>query len=242
MPGRTRKRASSGLLPDHYRPAMSTSAKTWELENARLRLLHKLIPQPPRTTAAHQPVLTLVKHVLLKAGGTSANPGIDIIKEIFRRQKQTGREVRRLGPLEHPGRGCRAARSVHRGGNGEKLWPCMEASRGAHRCVGTSSSYQWGLLAFGSAPNIHSNGVHAMDSLILGALAKGRSASRRLAPLVMKFQFARGCSIFHSTTLHCRTSPQPGRWSQWPCFVSAAPLERRAGSDFEQLLDFCVTV
>ena len=94
---------------------MSTSAKTWELEHARLRLFGAAVPTGVlailfsvlfhnlQVPVAHQPVLTLVNHVSLKAGGISVNPGIDIIREIFRRQKHTGREVRRLGPLEHPG-------------------------------------------------------------------------------------------------------------------------------------------
>ena len=87
----------------------------WELEKARLRILgtavhtgvllaylfsvflHRhLVP------TVHQPVVTLVDRFSLGSDEIIANPGADIIREVLRRQKHTGREVRRLGPMEHP--------------------------------------------------------------------------------------------------------------------------------------------
>ena len=93
-----------GFRPDHSRPATGASAKNWQLENAGLRLLFRGLQVP----AAQQLVLELVNHFSLKASKISTNPGIDIIREIFRRQKHTGREVRRLGSLEHSAH-CHAA-------------------------------------------------------------------------------------------------------------------------------------
>ena len=67
-----------GFRPDHSRPAMSTSAKTWELENARLRLFGTAVHAGCsricsrslfhnfQVPAAHQPVLTLANHVVLQ--------------------------------------------------------------------------------------------------------------------------------------------------------------------------------
>ena len=88
--------------------------------------------------AAHQPVVTLVNNFSLTSNEIVANPGVDIIREVLRRQGHTGREVRRLGPLEHP---SALPRSTLR-----RL--SVETSRRARQHIGTSSSHQWGLLAF----------------------------------------------------------------------------------------------
>ena len=61
-----------------------------------------------------------------------------------------------------------------------------------------------------SAANIHSKGVRAMDPMvILGALAKGRSASRRLAPSVMKFNSLIAAASFIPLLVYCRTDLDP---------------------------------
>ena len=84
-----------------------------------------------------------------------------------------------------------------------------------------------------------------MDSMVIFR-SFGKRALRIAAPRAFghEVQFARGCRIFHPITRVLPDGPQSGRWSQspWLKIISAAPLERRAGSDYERLLDFCVTL
>ena len=56
---------------------------------------HQVLP-------AHQHVVSLVNGFSQASEEIIVNPGVDIIREILRRQSHTGREVRRLGFLEHP--------------------------------------------------------------------------------------------------------------------------------------------
>ena len=66
-----------------------------------------------------------------------------------------------------------------------------------------------------------------MDSMvILGALAKGRSASRRLAPLVMKFSSLVVAASFTPLLVYRWTDLNPADRSQspWPKIASAAAL------------------
>ena len=124
------------------------SAKTWELESARLRLLGTTVHtgvlayvfsvsfHSHQVPTAHQLVVTLVNNFSLGSDEIIANP-----MEVLRRQNHTGREVWRLDPLAHP-KGYREARSVLRGGNGERFVGFCGKSRRAHQRVGTSSSHQ----------------------------------------------------------------------------------------------------
>ena len=116
-----------GFSTDHSRPAMSTSAKKWELENARLRLLG---------SAAHTGLLAYLFADLLRGSKISANRGIDIIREILQRQKHTGDEVRRLAPLE----------PVQRGGNGEKFMALRGSTQGI-----ISTCWNFEQLSMGSS-------------------------------------------------------------------------------------------
>ena len=96
---------------------------------------------------------------------------------------------------------CRAARFVHRGGNGEKFVALHINVLGLRAVI---NGVLWRLR---SASNIHSKGVHAMDLMvILGALAKGRSTPRRLAPLVMKLVVA---ASFTPLLVYCGTDLNP---------------------------------
>ena len=208
-----------GFRPDHSRPAMSTSAKI-ELENARLRLLGSAVHtgllaclfsvffHNLQVPAAHQPVPELVNHVSLKASKISTNPGIDIIREIFRRQK-------RLGPLEHPG-------ALPRSSLRPAWWKRRKVYGSARGSIQESASTcrnfeQLSLEpsgVYGPRQTFSPNGVFAVDSMeILGAFTKGRSASRRLAPLVMKFNSLVVAASFNPLLVYCRTDLNPAEES-----------------------------
>ena len=122
--------------------------------------------------------------------GTDLNiekSGIDMVRELIRRQAHTGRDLRRVGPLDDPGRLPRAAV--------RPAWwkwrrvfgaPWTDASEHINvlELRAFLASLAWRLRA---AANVHSRGVHLLDSqVVLGALAKGRSASRRLGPLLAR--------------------------------------------------------
>ena len=208
----------SWVSAEIIRPAMSTSAKIWELENARLRLLGsaaytKLLAhvfavlfRGLQVPAAHQPVLELFNLFSLKASKISTKPGIDVIRETIRRQKHAGREVWRLGPLEHPDT---LPRSSLRPAwwKWRKVYGSAWIHPGEHINVLELRAVINGVLwRVRSASNMHSKGVFAMDSMvILGALAKGRSASRRLAPLVMKFNSLVVAAFSSPLLVWCRT-------------------------------------
>ena len=68
----------------------------------------------------------------------------------------------------------------------KSLWLCMEASRGAHQSVGTSSGHQWGPLAF-TVCSKHSLQRGPSNGLNGDFGSFGKTAFRIAAPLVMKF-------------------------------------------------------
>ena len=83
-----------------------------------------------------------------------------------------------------------------------------------------------------------------MDSMvILGALVKGRSESRRLALLVIKFN---SLVVAASFTLYSYIAGPTSIRLMSPVAMAKGhqhgALGRRAGRDCERLLDFCVTV
>ena len=79
--------------------------------------------------------------------------------------------------------------SVQRGGNVEKFMAPNGSIQGSiSTCWNFEQLSMWSSGRYGPHQTFIPKGVLAVDSMvILGALAKGRSASRRLAPLVMKF-------------------------------------------------------
>ena len=155
--------------------------------------------------ATPQPVVTLVNDFSQPSDEIIANPGVEIIREILRRHSHSGREVRRLGPLEHSSElprstlrpSCRKLRQVYG----------FPSKHGEHINVLELRAVINGVFwRSRSAANIHSKGVQAIDSMVfLGALEKGRSASRRLALLVLKFNSLVVAASFTPLLVYCRT-------------------------------------
>ena len=146
-----------GFRPDHSRPAMSTSAKTWELEHARLRLFGAAVPTGVlailfsvlfhnlQVPAAHQPVLTLCQSCFTESRWDQGKPGNRHHQRDISTTEAYRSRSAAFGSSGAPWRRCRAARSVHRGGNAEKFMALQgKHPRRAYQRVGTSSSYQWG--------------------------------------------------------------------------------------------------
>ena len=210
---------------------MSTSTKMWELENTRLRLLGSaahtrlltclfaVLFRGLQVPAAQHPFLKLVNQFSLKAGEISTNPGIVSSTDTYRSRSPafgSSRASRRVAAQHTPSSVVEMEKSVGLHGSSTR----------AHQRVGTSSSYQWGLMAsmvrikhsFQRGPCNGFNGD-------LGTLEKGRSASRRLAPLIMKFNSLVVAVSFTPTTRLLPDRPQSGRWSEspWPKNISAAP-------------------
>ena len=231
-----------GFRPDHSRTAMSTSAKNCELENARLRLLG---------SAAHTGLLAFLfavfpRHSTFLAGKQerSAQTQESTSSEKYFDDRNIQVAKCGLGSLEHPGALPRSSLRPAWWKWRKVLWLCVKASQHINvlELRAVINGVLWRLR---SASNIHSKGVLAIYSMvILGALAKGRSASRRLAPLGMKFNSLMVAASFTPVTRELPDGPQSGRWAQspWLKIISAAPLERRTGSDYERPPDFCVTV
>ena len=132
---------------------------------------------------------------------------------------------------------CRLLRARHRHSwwKWRKVYGFPWKHRGEHiNVLGLRAVINGVLLRLRSAANIHSKGVQATDSMvILGALAKRRSAPRRLAPLVLKFNSLVVAASFTPLLVYCQTglypADEPSRHT--------APLERRAGSDCERPFD-----
>ena len=131
--------------------------------------------------AVHQPVVTLVNYFRQASDDMIVNPGVNIIRP-----------------------------SAQRGGNGEKFM-AFRGNFGEHiNILELRAVINGDLWRLRSAANIHSREVQAMDSIvILGALAKGRSKSRRLAPMVMKFNSLVVAASFTPLLVHCRTDFNP---------------------------------
>ena len=104
----TRKELSHGFPSDYTLPCLPTSAvkaRPKELESMRWSILASR--GHPKCAAA------LVKNWLQKIGiitedahitnADEKQHGIDMVKELVRRQTHKGREVRTFGPYEHPG-------------------------------------------------------------------------------------------------------------------------------------------
>ena len=134
----------------------------------------------------------------------------------------------------------RAARSVLRGGNGERFTAVREkTSRRAHQRVGISSSHQWGPLAF-TVCNKHSfqrgssNGFNGD----FGSSGKRAFCIAALGAFGHEVQCARGCSIFHPFISVSLNRPQSGRWYQspWPRVST-----RRHGQGAQEA-NLCLTV
>ena len=102
----------------------------------------------------------------------------------------------------------RAARSARRGG---KVYGLPWKHWGEHINVLELRAVINGVLwRLRSAGNIHSKAVQPMNSIvILGALPKGRSASRRLAPLVMKLNSLVVAALFTPLLVYCWTDLNP---------------------------------
>ena len=216
VPGRRWERTSLGLPPSSREASNEHVCKKLELENARLRL---------SGTVVHTGVLACLFSVFFhppSAGGSSACSHTcqscltgsrwdqrkpDIIREIFRRQKDTGRELWHLGPLEPPGALPRKHAPSIMVDMEVSLHLCMGGSRRAHRRVGTSSRYQRGPLAF-TVRIKQRNGCNG-DRRSFGKRAL------RIASL-HAFDHEVQLSIFHTITPLLPDGSQCGRWSQSP--------------------------
>ena len=149
------------------------------------------------------------------SSGSGANPGIDIIKEIFRRQKPARREMRFLGPFEHPG-------ALPRCSLRPAWWKWRKVFGSVWKHLGEHINV-WELRAgingvlwrLRSASNIHSKGSPC--SGFNGDLGSfGKRAFRIAAPRATghEVRFAYGRSIFHTPSLspflvYCRTDLNP---------------------------------
>ena len=203
--------------PDHSRPAVSTSAKKMGAGKRSICVCHDL-----RTRGCSR----ICSQSCSAAYKFSANPGIDIIREVFRREKHAGREVRRFWSSRAPRRVAAQHTPSSRVEMEKNLWLCPNASGRAHQRVGTSSSHQWGPVAFTvrikhSSQRSPCNGFHGD----LGSF--GTRALRIAAPRAIghEVRFACGRSIFHPTSRVMPDGLQSGRWSQ-----SAMPKNHQRGA------------
>ena len=106
-PALNRKEVNLGFPSDYTLSCLPTSAvktRPKELESVRWSIL--AATGHPKCAAAL--VNNLLHMVGIITDGTSIAPGemrhgIDIVKELVRRQTHKGREIRRFGPYEHPG-------------------------------------------------------------------------------------------------------------------------------------------
>ena len=217
-----------GFRPDHSRPAMSTFAKTWERE--RPIACSHICSRSCSTTSKCQRFISLLSRLLSR---------LSIMSRWEQVRSSRTRESTSSGDLSttksyrsrgatfgSPGapRRVAAARTVHRGGNGESLWLSVEASRRAHQRVGTSSSYQRGPLALT---------VRTKHSLQRGPCNGFNGDFGSFGKKGAPHHFASRSSIFHPFT---RVQSPRLR------VINTVPLGRRTESDYERLLDCCVTV
>ena len=117
----------------------------------------------------------------------STKPGVSLVRELLRKQTHTGREIRRLGPVDHPSLWPRDSLSPQ-WWRWRKVFASAWQFEGEHINVlevrAVLAAILWRLR---TASNIHTRCIQGMDSFVaLGALAKGRSASRRLEPVISR--------------------------------------------------------
>ena len=149
--------------------------------------------------AAHHPVVTLVNDFRWASDDILANPGVNVVGEKLRRQRHTGREVPQRATAQHPPHGVVDMET--------KIVALREEHINVLALRAVINGVLWRLR---SAANIHSKGVQAMNSMvIMGALAKGRSKSRRLAPFIMKFNSLVVAASFTPLLEHCWTDLSP---------------------------------
>ena len=139
-----------------------------------------------------------------------AAAGIELVRELARRQTHRGREIRRPGPEEHPGLLPRATIDPQ-WWRWRKIFGTPWQDPTEHINVlelrAFLASVQWRLR---SCNNIHSKGLHLLDSIaVLGALAKGRSSSRRLGPLIGKVNSLMLAASFTGLLAYVRTDLNP---------------------------------
>ncbi|CAK0801859.1 unnamed protein product [Prorocentrum cordatum] len=210
-----------GYPPGYTEPALRTAAGHAEREDARLGLLGN---------ALHTGVAAFLLARLFEASGIPSkdpaanflvigeerphpqvdNPGVEMVRELVRRQAHTGRELRRHGPMDHPGLLPRQTLQ-------ESWWKWRRvfgvpwSIPGEHINVlelrAILAALQWRLRA---KVNVHSRGLHGADSFVaLGALAKGRSASKRLAPVITRINALLLASSFWPLWGYFRTDLNP---------------------------------
>ena len=136
--------------------------------------------------------------------------GIDMVKELVRRQTHKGREVRRFGPYEHPGFLPRS--SIDPGWwHWRRVFgaPWKDATEhiNALELRALMAAVQWRLRV---PANVHSKGLHISDSyVVLGAVSRGRSSSRRLRNLVAKLNSLMLAASFTGIWAYVRTDRNP---------------------------------
>ena len=134
-----------GFRPDHSRPALGTSAKCWELEAARLR---------PSGTAVHTNVFSYLFYVFFHS------------HQVPMAQQPVWSRGAALGSFGAPSALPRSTLRPSWWKMEKSSRQFVKTSRRAHQRVGTSSSHQWGPLAF-TVCNKHSKGVQVMDSMVI---------------------------------------------------------------------------
>ena len=139
-----------------------------------------------------------------------AKVSTDLVRELLRRQVHYGRELRRVGPFDEPGRLPRAAIQAA-WWRWRRVFGAPWSDIGEHINVlemrAFLASVAWRLRA---VDNVHSRGIHLLDSMVcLGALAKGRSASRRLGPILAKVNALLMAGSFCPILGYVRTEENP---------------------------------
>ena len=172
----TRKELSLGFPSDYTLPCLPTSAvktRPKELESMRWSIL--------ASTGHPKHAAALVKSWLVKVGiitedteFTNENSqvdkkehGVDMVKELVRRQTHKGREVRRFGPYEHPGflpRSSIDPRWWHWRRVFGAPWKNATEHINALELRALMAAVQWRLRV---PANVHSKGLHISDSCVI---------------------------------------------------------------------------
>ena len=121
------------------------------------------------------------------ADETLDQSGMGLVRELIRRQTHRGRELRRLGEWEHPGLFPRESVNPtwwHWRNVFGAPWRNAEEHINVLEARAFLAGLQW---RFRAGRNIGSRGMHLADSsVVIGAVAKGRSRSQRLGHTVGK--------------------------------------------------------
>ena len=136
--------------------------------------------------------------------------GVGIVRELARRQIHRGREIRRPGRDEHPSMMPRKSVDPE-WWRWRKVFGSPWTDNSEHINILELRAFlaglQWRLR---SEKNIHSKALHLVDSwVILGALAKGRSPSQRLGPLITKVSSLLLAASFTLMLAYVRTDRNP---------------------------------